>query len=79
MIGYLCPPLHVATELRGEASLASPLVPQYGVQLAEEEYDSQYIARGVLAKTLGTLRGMLAITSRCQVHIYNAAIYHPST
>jgi hypothetical protein len=42
----MCPPPQVATELRGEANMASLHIAQYEVQLAEEEYGSRYTSIG---------------------------------
>jgi hypothetical protein len=47
----MCPPLHVATELRGEADPPSPLVAKYGVQLAEEESCSRDNEKHILSLT----------------------------
>jgi hypothetical protein len=54
--GNLFPPLHVVTELPGEAYSASPLVAKDGVQLAEEESWSRDGEKQVLRMTREVLR-----------------------
>jgi hypothetical protein len=51
LTGNVCPPLHVATDLRGEAYSASSIVAKDGVQLAEEKSCSRVSEKRVMSLT----------------------------